>query len=58
MQYVSSMLANLAEAESKAQQRENALDHLVEAERLTVETGDRHAEAELYRIPGGRALQR
>jgi len=50
VQHVSSMLAMPAEAEGKAQQLERALGHLVEAERLIAETGDRYADAELHRI--------
>ena len=42
----------LADAEGKAQQRDQALSHLVEAERLVAETGDRWAEAELHRVRG------
>ena len=42
----------LADAESHAKQWERGLDHLVEAERLVAETGDRSAEAELHRVRG------
>ena len=42
----------LADAERHAKQWERGLDHLVEAERLVAETGDRFAEAELHRVRG------
>jgi len=44
--------ALLADAERKAEQHDQARGHLDEAERLMAETGDRFAEAELYRVRG------
>ena len=45
-------LALLADAERNAKQHDQARGHLDEAERLMAETGDRYAEAELYRVRG------
>jgi predicted ATPase len=45
-------LTLLAEAEGKAKEPDQGLGHLVEAERLVVETEDRWADAELYRVRG------
>ena len=44
--------ALLADAERMAEQHDQAQSHLDEAERLMAETGDRFAEAELYRVRG------
>jgi len=44
--------ALLADAERNAEQHDQARGHLDEAERLMAETGDRFAEAELYRVRG------
>ena len=52
VQFVPFFLTLLADAEGKAKQRDQALGHLVEAERLMAETGDRWAEAELHRVRG------
>jgi hypothetical protein len=48
---VSFFLTLLAHAEGRANQRDQALDHLAEAERLLTETEDR-AEGELNRVRG------
>jgi class 3 adenylate cyclase/predicted ATPase/DNA polymerase III delta prime subunit len=45
-------LTLLADAEGKAMERDQALGHLAEAERIVVETGNRWAEAELHRVRG------
>jgi predicted ATPase len=45
-------LTLLAEAEGRAKEWEQGLVHLAEAERLMVESQDRFAEAELYRVRG------
>ncbi len=45
-------LTLLADAEGKAKQRDEGLEHLAEAERLIAETEERWAEAELYRVRG------
>jgi predicted ATPase len=45
-------LTLLADAEGKAKQQDQGLGHLAEAERLVVETEERWAEAELYRVRG------
>ena len=52
VQFVPSFLTSLADAEGKAKQLDRALSHLVEAERLIADTGDRWAEAELHRVRG------
>jgi predicted ATPase len=45
-------LTLLAEAEGMANQRDEGLEHLAEAERLMAETEERWAEAELHRVRG------
>jgi predicted ATPase len=50
--YVPFFLTLLADAERMAKELDRGLDHLAEAERLTMETEDRWAEAELYRVRG------
>jgi class 3 adenylate cyclase/predicted ATPase len=50
--WVSFFLTLLAEAEGLAQQRDEGLEHLAEAERLIAETAERWAEAELHRVRG------
>jgi predicted ATPase len=45
-------LTLLAEAEGRAQERDEGLGHLAEAERLIAETEARWAEAELHRVRG------
>jgi predicted ATPase len=52
VQFVAFILTMLADAEGKAKQRERALGHLLEAERLLAETDDRWFEAELHRVRG------
>jgi hypothetical protein len=42
----------LAEAEGRAQERDEGLGHLADAERLIAETEARWAEAELHRVRG------
>jgi len=49
---IPAFLTLLAEAEGMAKQRDEGLEHLAEAERLIVETEERWAEAELYRVRG------
>ena len=50
--FVPFSLTLLADAEGKAKQRDEGLEHLAEAERLIAETEERWAEAELYRVRG------
>jgi class 3 adenylate cyclase/predicted ATPase/DNA polymerase III delta prime subunit len=50
--FLSFYLMLLADAEGNSRQRDQALGHLAEAERIIAETGDRWAEAELYRVRG------
>ena len=50
--FVPYLLTLLADAENKADQRDEGLGHLAEAERLMAETEDRWAAAELYRVRG------
>jgi len=50
--WVPFFLTLLADAEGMAKQRDEGLEHLAEAERLIVETEERWAEAELYRVRG------
>jgi predicted ATPase len=45
-------LTLLADTEGKANERDQGLGHLAEAERLIAETEDRWAEAELHRVRG------
>ena len=52
VQFVPFILTVLADAEGKANQRDRALGHLLEAERFLSETDDRWFEAELYRVRG------
>jgi predicted ATPase len=52
MIYVPFILTLLADAEGKAKERDQGLDHLAEAERLMAATEERWAEAELYRVRG------
>jgi predicted ATPase len=49
---LSSFLILLADAEGMAKELDEGLGHLAEAERLTAETEERWAEAELYRVRG------
>jgi predicted ATPase len=50
--YLSGTLGFLAEAQAKAGQPEDGLATLAEALALVEETGERHWEAELYRLKG------
>jgi predicted ATPase len=50
--WVPFFLTLLADAEGEVKERDRALDHLAEAERLMGETEDRWAEAELHRVRG------
>ena len=50
--YVPFFLTLLADAEGKAKEWDQGLDHLAEAERLMAKTEERWAEAELYRVRG------
>ena len=53
-----SMLTSLAEAHGKAGQTEEGLALLDEAQRLLAKTGERSAEAEVYRVKGELLLAR
>ena len=50
--WVPFFLTLLAEAKGMAKERDEALEHLAEAERLMAETEERWAEAELHRVRG------
>jgi predicted ATPase len=50
--WVPYFLTMLADAEGKAEQRDEGLGHLAEAERVMAETEERWAEAELHRVRG------
>src|SRR5262249_54477115 len=50
--YVPFSLTLLADAAGNANELDQGLSHLTEAERLMAETEDRWAEAELYRVRG------
>ena len=50
--WVPFFLTLLAEAEGRANQQDQGLGHLAEAERLVAETEERWAEAELHRVRG------
>lgn len=55
---MSSYLTLLAVAEGQAGRIDAALEHLAEARHVLEHTGERHSEAELYRLQGELLLKR